>query len=371
MKIFFSIILLLFLTPFAMGGNENEFFTATSLFLKDLYEFKTMIIQTLVLVSVLFVVVVNEIARTANRRKLIIDQEWEAFYWKAKQFDLESDEIDFLERLLNISDVKNPDVIFVSASFYEKVLDDFLVVKWKLLGESFYKRLHRIRHKLGYDNIPIDIPYSSSRQFIEKEKVFVEDKEGRTFSSQVVEVFEEHWSIENKTQNNYVAGDEFTFKLLRLGDGEYALKPEMFSQNGDRLCFKHTRKLLRKQLRQFVRIDVKFDVQAKIKELPENVELFEEEFEREYDSFSADLSAGGLSFCLDHKLPKGTIVLLNFKLDKENFDKIIGKIVRIGENKKEKLNFVHSVAFLEIESVDQEKILQFIHKRQIEEIQWR
>jgi len=331
---------------------------------------RTIILLAVAGILLIGAVVVVEIFRSEARRKTQARVSWQAFYEKAEKFKLSSGEVRMLEDLVEISDVKNPEAVFTSPNFYEDLIDEMIRIRKANLTDEDYLRYRQLRDKLGYSSLGVEIPFVSSRQFVLGERVLFEVMgQGRTAQSAISEVEENFWVIANPFEEKLQGEPELMMRITRRGDAEYNFRSRVILSDKERIHLEHVRDLERNQLRRFVRVDVNLAVQARVMKVSGSKDTAPEGV---FSGRMVDISAGGLSMRLPLRLPANSVLALDFDLPGSPFRTVPVKVIRVSEQAQgAESMYKYSVAFQDMDNIYQEKIVQFAHKKQLEELQWR
>jgi c-di-GMP-binding flagellar brake protein YcgR len=366
------LVLSLFILPTVLFAGVDEFSKSIQKKFSEGLDTQSLILLAVGLILAIAGVVVFELYRSEQKRRIHSRVSWSAFYNRAEVLKLSETEITKLEDMLGFASVRNPEAVFSSPKFYEELIDHYLHTRREQLSENDLSTLHSIRDKIGYSSLGVEVPLASSRQFSLLERMLVE-MEGKGGRGVIDEINEKVWYISNPFEN-WVPPENtlMTIRFTRRGDAEYTLRTRVLGVENDRLCLEHVVGLERRQLRKFVRIDVNLPVLIKVVKIANQSGSTASGAPIEYEGRMSDLSAGGTSVRVAFRITAGSVIKIDFDLPGTSFRGVVCKVIRVVEqNRGKELFYQHSLAFDDLDSQMQEKIVQYAHKRQLEELQWR
>ena len=319
------------------------------------------------------ILVLNEIRKADARERARAKISWEAFYAKAAALKLSELEIKQLEALVIEARVVNADSLITSAQVFENSRETYYDSRGGVnaMNDEELQAFHTIRQRLGFSPLPIETPFTSTRQFLSGLRVVLEFPELNVASTtQIEEVDERRWITANPFREKlaFHVGMKARLSLTRGGDAEYGIDTELEEARDHSLIFRHTRKLSRKQLRNWVRVDV--NIPATAQYIPSDPALPQNPVP--VKGRVVDLSGGGLALRLPMQLPVGSRLLVDFPVNGTNISGIDVEVIRVSPLKmgQDEL-FQHSVSFKDIQKPLQEKIVRFVFEKQRQEAQWR
>lgn len=342
------------------------------------------------LIALMALLVVLEVLRNDSRQREKVDIGWQYFAEMAAAKRLSAAETDLLRRMVELGDIGSADMVFDSSFIYEDVLESFLKANASKLEKdaTLYAQLRGLRVKLGYAQLPAEVPISSTRQFEVGSLISLIDNEGQARKGRVLEVNEKQWlvAMDAEIPPTIGAGGAVDFSLLRAGDGEYAGR---LSVAGTRLTNRtlflpHTRALERKQMRNWVRIDVNIPCRVTVTAKPDPASPSEDGSPADParqafrgDDFKGpgvgmvlegrllDLSGGGVCARFTSPIPQGFKLSLNFDLPGTSLRGIRSEVMRMSAVARAgREDYEHNLKFLAIETASQEKIVRYVFEKQ-------
>ncbi len=327
-------------------------------------------LAALVLIGIL---VFNEIRKSEARERVRAQISWEAFYARAKELGLLTNEIKLLENLVFRSRLGNADSILNSAQTFEKVRDEWYASKGgaDAMSDDDLQMIRSLRARLRFSPLPVEIPYITTRQFSPGLRVMVEaSPKGMTKAALVGDIDERRWSVDNPFMGDSAiqVGQTLRLSLTRGGDAEYGVEAEIDRLEGAFIILKHSQNLVRKQLRNWVRIDVNF---AAV------VRPMAKDGDKSIPSMAVkarvmDLSGGGMAIRLPFELEIGQRLHVDFQVLDTPMNGVEAEVIRVQQiPSHEQPIFQHSVSFKEIQKPFQEKIVRYVFEKQRQDAQWR
>ena len=324
-------------------------------------------------IVILGILVVMEIVRTDTRQREKIDVGWQYFTEMAGQKRLIPQEIELLKRIVECGGISSADMVFDSSFIYEDSLEAFMKANAGKLekDETLYPQLRGLRVKLGYAQLPAEIPISSTRQFEEGMPVTLADGD-EPRRGRVLEVGEKIWvvALEGEIPPSIAPGGAVEVSVLRAGDGEYATR---ITVAGTRLStqtvfLKHTRALERKQMRNWVRIDVNIPCRVTViskPEIPLDGGHPGPPMGMVLEGRLLDLSGGGACARFPSPIPQGHKLSLNFDLPGTSLRGMQSEVMRLtAVQKNGREDYEHNLKFLTMETAFQEKIVRYVFEKQ-------
>ena len=328
------------------------------------------------LICVMAAVVAWEILRTDKGQREKIDIGWQYFAETAVQKRLSPQETDLLRRIVETGGVSSADMVFDSSFIYEDAVESFLKVNGSKMDkdESQYSLMRGLRVKLGYSQLPSEIPINSTRQFEDGMPVTIFDGEDQPRKGRIYEVKEKQWVVvmEAEIPPTIAVGAAIEISVLRSGDGEYACRLVVASTRlGAKLIYlPHTRTLERKQMRNWVRIDVNIPCRVTVSSKPEgwkdgSTGTSGPAQGMVLEGRLIDLSGGGACARFTSPIPQGHRLSLNFDLPGTSLRGIQTEVMRmISVIRSSREDFEHNLRFLTVETASQEKIVRYVFEKQ-------
>jgi len=316
--------------------------------------------------------VLNEIRKADARERARAKISWEAFYAKTKDIGLTSVEIKMLEAMVMESRLSNADALLTSAQVFENSREAYYDSRGGVSGmtDVSLRSFRAIRGRLGFSPLPVETPFTTTRQFTAGLRVVIEVPSLNVASSaQVEEVDERTWIVANpfEAKQGLKEGLVVRLALTRGGDAEYGIETEIDKVNERSLVLRHTRRLTRRQLRNWVRVDVSLPAMANV--MPKEGDTYPP---LPIKGRVVDLSGGGLALRLPVQLQVGARLTVEFQLNETLIRDVEVEIIRVSpvRNADEPM-FQHSVSFKELPKTTQERIVRFVFERQRQDAQWR
>ncbi len=321
-------------------------------------------------ILVIGIVVYNEIRKADKFNRTKAELGWNRFYQLAKSKGMGPSEQKVLEKIAHYNSNTNIDIIFTSSIVFENCLEAYYQKEGSKIKSQEYAMIRKLREFLGYNNIPMEVPYTSSRQFQEGMHLNVILGLGwnSMVNAKISRLSEAEWVVSYTGEHDPKVGDSIRLSLTRSGDAEYTIETEITSVGNNSVTIAHSRRLVRQQLRNWVRIEVAF--QALINCIVKDVEG--NEVELEFSGKILDISGGGVSFQIPEKLKGRATVKLTFDIPKYHFKEVEGVVARVDSKPHGDENlYKHCVEFVELDTVEREKIVRFVFDKQRQDSQWR
>ncbi len=325
------------------------------------------------LISILAFLVLWEILRTDKGQRQKIDIGWQYFAEMAGQKRLTPQETEMLKRIVESGDISSADMVFDSSFIYEDALDAFIKTNSSKLekDESQYALMRGLRVKLGYSQLPSEIPLCSTRQFEDGMPVTMVDDEGLPRKGRLAEVKEKHWAVlmDEEIPPTIMVSAMIHVAILRSGDGEYSTSLKVIATRlGSRLVyFEHTRNMERKQLRNWVRIDVNIPCRVTVMAKPEDWKVGSggPTMGMVLEGRLIDLSGGGACARFSSPIPQGHRLSLNFDLPGTSLRGVQTEVMRMTSViRSSREDFEHNLKFKTMETTAQEKIVRYVFEKQ-------
>jgi c-di-GMP-binding flagellar brake protein YcgR len=361
----FVSILLSYTSVFAAVDVTEAFRNA----FKKTLDVKLVVGLAVAAIVIIAIFVIIEVMHTEKRRRREARINWRAFYDQANERKLNASEVKLLEDMVQTSEVKNPEGVFQSAAFFEELIDNIIAERAQDRDDVIYDQLRALREKLGYASLAMEVPYVASRQFQAGERLLWENHEQNHSGQGAVEwVRESDWFVDGEFFG-VEKGEYLKMKLTRRGDAEYSFETRILEKSEVGVRLEHVRSLQRNQLRRFVRVDVSLNCRVRIMYI-DGQDVPAGGYPEVYNGRLLDLSAGGVSLRMPMKVAVGSHLILDFDLPGAPFRDTEVKVVRTAPMEGRD-DYQLSVAFIELDNQQQEKIVQYAHRKQLEELQWR
>ncbi len=317
-----------------------------------------------------------EIFRTDKNYREKIDIGWHYFAEMATLKQLTTQETDLLRRIVESGGVSSADMVFDSSFIYEDALESFLKIHASKLGkeESQYALMRGLRIKLGYGNLPSEIPINSTRQLEEGMLVTLMDNDGEPHKGRISDVSEKLWAVtmDSEIPPSLSVGAATEISILRNGDGDYGVRLAINSTRlGANVIFlPHTRVLERKQMRNWVRIDVNIPCRVTVMGKPEDWKEGTPgpsgpSIGMVLEGRLIDLSGGGACARFSSPIPQGHRLSLNFDLPGTSLRGVQTEVMRmVSVIRSSREDFEHNIKFRAMETAAQEKIVRYVFEKQ-------
>jgi c-di-GMP-binding flagellar brake protein YcgR len=328
------------------------------------------------LIVILAIIVVWEILRTDKTQREKIDIGWHYFSEMAIQKRLTPQETDLLRRIVESGAVSSADMVFDSSFIYEDAIESFLKLNSIKLDkdESQYALMRGLRVKLGYTQLPSEIPISSTRQFEDGMLITLTDGEEQIVKGRILEVKEKNWIVqmESEIPPMVAVGAAIDISILRSGDGEYTTRLVVLATRlGTRIIqLPHTRNMERKQMRNWVRIDVNIPCRVTVMAKPEDWKagmpgITGPSMGMVLEGRLIDLSGGGACARFSSPIPQGHKLSLNFDLPGTSLRGVQTSVMRMTSVvRSNREDFEHNLKFMTVETAAQEKIVRYVFEKQ-------
>lgn len=322
--------------------------------------------------SLIGVLVLNEIRKADARERARAKISWEAFYKKSAEIGLTPGEIKLLETLVIEARLGNADSLMTSAQVFENARENYYdsVGGITSMTDAELHSFREIRSRLGFSPLPVETPYTTTRQFVSGLRVIAEIPEMNVAATaQVEDVDERRWVVNNPFDRSLDIrqGTRVRLSMTRGGDAEYGIETEVDDAHDFKLSFKHTRRLIRRQLRNWVRIDVNLPMSGSVPPRPGDSRP-----PLPMKGRIVDLSGGGLALRLPVQLQVGSVLSVDFQLNENAMVGIVVEIIRVAPIRVgEEQMFQHSVSFKDLPKTSQERIVRYVFEKQRQEAQWR
>lgn len=320
-----------------------------------------------ILIGFVGLLVLLEIRRTNKKRREAVAIGWHYFDTSSTTKGLLPAEKELLRKIAQTGLITSADLIFESASIYDESLEEWLRLNGTRMqkDETLWAVLRGLRHKLGYSQMPSEVPLTSTRQFPQGCPVMLKAPGDKTVKGSLVEVNEKIWLVSCEQLALLGGTAEVEAHVLRPGDAEYQVRvPVLGLRHGaGTLQLGHTRDLKRKQLRSWVRIDVNIPCRITIVAAPDKTE--EDEMGLPVglvlEGRMLDLSGGGTCARFPTPIPQGHRLSINFDLPGASLRGIEATVIRMAPSRRNgREDFEHNIKFSGIETTLQEKIVRYI-----------
>lgn len=293
-------------------------------------------------------------------------------------------EVEKIRYLLQHENLVEPQVIFQSASMYERCIDkEIKGLLGRRISEDQMARendiLSSIRKKAGFHHLALEHPLVSTRNITigRKGSLYGRNlKKPLIQNAHVVDSNEFTFLLQynvDKEDVCYVApGDKIKFAFTRQNDSVYGVPLQVVSADGSgTIEVYHTLNLRRNQLRQYVRVEISLPLKFRLL-TTDNVDKGEVRRGEVVDSKMSDISGGGMCFLCERTLRVGDLISLNFNLPNAKFVGISSKVLRISlQEGKTKTFFKHHVQFKGLEPRRRDVIVKYVFEKQRQINQWR
>ncbi len=314
-----------------------------------------------------------EILRSARHHKEEVQIGWRYFEECATQKELSATENSLLKAVVRSGEVMSADMVFDSPYVFEDAVEAFLAEEKDRLARdpALYGVLRSIRFKLGFLQLPAEIPLSSTRQLGDGLAV-AWTMSGTALKGQIQFVSEREWHVAafDRLPENIRAGVELALALTRPGDAEYGIRTTLVAVRPAHriLVLAHTRNLERKQLRNWVRVEVNLPCRILVVSGPEHPGPDDRLLPAGLlvEGRLADLSGGGACARLPTSVPKGHKLSLNFDLPGgATFRELRAEVMRVAAvSKPGREDFEHHLKFMGLETAQQESIVRYVFEKQ-------
>jgi hypothetical protein len=227
-----------------------------------------------------------------------------------------------------------------------------------------------LRFKLGFAQLPPEMPLSSTRHFEEGLQAHWHLGDRRLLGV-VQNVSERNWqvAVAEEFPGEIAPNQTLEIGILRPGDAEYRVQASLTAlRTGSRtLVLAHTRSLERKQLRNWVRVEVNLPCRITVISGPEKPGPGDKLLPAGLvvEGRMVDLSGGGSCARLPSPLPKGHRIHLNFDLPGGSFRGVRAEVMRMAAVAKHgREDYEHHLKFVDLETTQQERIVRYVFEKQ-------
>ena len=282
-----------------------------------------------------------------------------AFFARGRSLGLTDEEIRVLWKYAKDFPY-DPQMIYENKPVFEKTVSK---ITRKDIGEVHL--IPHIRAKLRFDTVPWFIPLTSTRDIdlYQTGKVVID---GTYVDAAVWDKTETelHVVILQSAPRTVRVGEKIRFHFIRENEGRYSFETTVKDKytEGDRLVLvlEHTDDLSRVQLRESLRWKVNVPVEFAI------VKDITEEFTQEATFMSGvidDISTKGVRICTEEpiKPTEGAYIIMNFSLDDQHFENLLGQVANVREHKS---RVCMGVKFLKVSRQEEKAIDSFILEEQ-------
>ena len=292
------------------------------------------------------------------------------FDFQAEKLNLRLSNAAILKRIVQKTELQDPSSIMKFSYVFEDSLEKYYETeKIESMPNEMLAQISSLRKELGFSPLPRGIALSSTRQFNSGDKCTVQIPEigqsTRNGSCWVINTDERQWSIARPEGLHVETGTMLHMSMTRQGDAEYAFMAQVRVDLKEELVLYHTNKLNRTQQRNWLRVDVNIPVNATRMEESHVGDILSGKID--------DISGGGLRMTLPDRLPKSSMLLLNFSLPGQGqIVDLLVYVVRVMDSPDGKPSkIVHSVAFADKIDLGHEKIMKYVFEKQRETISIR
>jgi len=372
-KKFLFLIAMLNMTALAVAAdNENVF----DIFGRSIDRamnryFTAEVIFSLIGITMLLVIaaVLNESRRSNKIKREMMALAMAKYDLQAEKLNLRLGSATILKQIAQKTGLQDPSSLLTFSHVFEDSLEKYYESeKIDTISNEILVQISASRKLLGFSPLPTGIAITSTRQFCAGDECMIQipetDPPTHKGTCQLLDSDERRWVVTRPPEwPPLQIGTWVRMNLTKQGDAEYNFKTQVLRDSGEELVLGHTNKLLRTQQRNWLRVNADIPVKATIIE--------ESHMGGMLSGKIVDISGGGLGMALPSKLPKNTMLLLNFDLPGRG--KIVDlyvKVVRIGgafEGDPSKT--VHSVVFAGEIDLAHEKIVQYVFEKQREGLQ--
>ncbi len=331
------------------------------------------VLSGIAVIGIMAWLVALEILRKNRRRREEVQIGWRYFEDYSAQRRLTPAESEMLRAVVRSGEVTSAEMVFDSPFVFEDALEAYLADEKDRLArdESPYVVLRGIRSKLGYSQLPAEIPLTSTRQ-LEAGLPAHWQWAGRRLQGELRNISERSWQLDlpGILPEGIAPQQMVEIGILRPGDAEYCVQTTIAALRPGHhaLILNHTRNLERKQMRNWVRVEVNLPCRTTVISGPDHPGVEDGPLPAGLlvEGKLIDLSGGGTCARLPTALPKGHKVSLNFDLPGgASFRGVRAEVMRMAVLQKNgREDFEHHLKFTGLETAQQESIIRYVFEKQ-------
>lgn len=302
----------------------------------------------------------------------------------AKRLELTPKERTMALRLSSYERIKEPQVLFQSASLFEKCVENEVqkIKSGKSSDEDIMiasELIRGVRKKAGFNILPLEQPLASSRNISigQVGAIFGSDHKKPLIAKAHLSdsnefTFTLKYDVDEEDMCYISSGDTVKFAFSRQADSVYGFTLKVLScDSAGTIVVEHTSDMKRNQLRQYVRIELSLPMKFRLLQT-RNPELSEIKKGVITPVKMSDISGGGLSFICEKTLKAGDLISIGFTIPNLKLAGVAGKVLRVSiQEGKTKTFYKHHVKFVKIEPRQRDGIVKYVFDKQRQLNQWR
>jgi len=300
-----------------------------------------------------------------------------AFDAAVERSRLSSHEVDVVHRLVKHDLEADASLIFRSVVQFEKCIHAEIESVLAANPDrdeltEIEMLLSSIRRKVGFHMLPLELPLASTRNVSTGQTGTIFGASTRKPLVQKVTVvknneisFRVQYDVQAEDAVKLSPGVRLRFAFTRQEDGFYGVSVPViaFSSQQGVIELGHTIEIKRNQMRQHVRVPTNLPLRFRLTRTtdPDKSEVAVGVLT---DARMSDISGGGMSFTHANQLRPGDMVSLNFGLSGSTFAGVVGTVIRVGLQKKEKVpTFKHHIRFETLSNDKRDKIVKYVFEK--------
>lgn len=341
------------------------------------------IVLGIIIISIFFMVyrACLNIREEIKKRKIRLQEEelsMREFVRKRRDAGLNEREVDLLLSMMKKKNVSKIHTVFESVELFESCVDREIrdLTLKRMLREKKEEKgetIMSLREKLGYCNLPSNVPLVSTRNIPVGQIGSVYGKSAKVSGRMVLMVnraeiiesnsftFKLRYDSNKEEAHNFLSGERVSFSFSREGDARYRVFLTVLSSGpSSTIELLHTSSLKRRQSRHEFRFEIPISVKGRL--LKKSI-MNDDTETAEGEPFlinTCTISGGGLSFIHERSLGADDLLKVNFDILDTSFTDISLKIICALTCNGESNVFIYHAQFVDIENVTRERIIKLI-----------
>ena len=316
-----------------------------------------------------------------EKRKIRLEEEElsrKEFVRRRRESGLNEREVDLLLSILKNKKVSKIHTVFESVELFESCVDREIrgLTLKRTLPEKRKEKgmtIMSLREKLGYCNLPSNVPLVSTRNITVGQTGSVYGKSAKVPGRMVLMInraeiiesgsftFKLNYDPQKEETCNFLSGEKVSFSFAREGDARYRVSLTVLGSGpSGTIELQHSSSLKRSQSRREFRFETPISVTGKL--LKKSIMSVDPET-IEWEPFvinTCTISGGGLSFIHDKALGADDMLKVNFDILETSFTDIFLKIICALTYNGELKGFIYHAQFVDIENATRERIVKLI-----------
>ena len=316
-----------------------------------------------------------------EKRKIRLEEEElsrKEFVRRRRESGLNEREVDLLLSMLKKKKVSKIHTVFESVELFESCVDREIrdLTLKRTLPEKRKEKgmtIMSLREKLGYCNLPSNVPLVSTRNITVGQTGSVYGKSAKVPGRMVLMInraeiiesgsftFKLNYDPQKEETCDFLSGEKVSFSFAREGDARYRVSLTVLgSRSTGTIELQHSSSLKRSQSRHEFRFETPISVTGKLFKKPIMSDDTETAEGEPFVIKTCTISGGGLSFVHDRSLGADDLLKINFDILETSFTDISLKIICALTYDEELKVFIYHAQFVDIENATRERIVKNI-----------